>query len=64
MNIPQGAGALYSTTHDLLKWQRGLFEGEIISAASLEKFVAPARDNYALGIFVRRNEAGLCRGRP
>lgn len=27
MSVPQGAGALYSTTEDLLKWEQGLFGG-------------------------------------
>ncbi|MEE4289772.1 MAG: serine hydrolase domain-containing protein, partial [Erythrobacter sp.] len=35
MGIPSGAGAIYSTTHDLLKWQRGLFGGKLLSPAYL-----------------------------
>lgn len=58
MDIPQGGGGLYSTTHDLLKWQRGLFGGHLISQEALTEYVTPARDNYALGVFVRKNEAG------
>ncbi len=58
LDIPQGAGAIYSTTRDLLKWQRGLFGGEILSPASLAKYVTPALDNYALGVGVRKNAAG------
>src|ERR1035438_8296614 len=37
MSVPQGAGALYSTTHDLLKWELGLFGGKVLQAAALEK---------------------------
>ena len=34
MSIPHGAGALYSTTEDLLRWEQGLFGGKLLSAAS------------------------------
>jgi CubicO group peptidase (beta-lactamase class C family) len=37
MSIPHGAGALYSTTEDLLKWEQGLFGGKLLRAASLER---------------------------
>ena len=30
MSIPFAAGALYSTTEDLLKWQQGLFGGKVL----------------------------------
>lgn len=63
MAIPQGAGALYSTTHDLLKWQRGLFGGEVLSAESLAAMTAPgvpARGDatYGLGVLVTESDAG------
>lgn len=52
MTIPQGAGALYSTSHDLLKWQRGLFGGKLLKPDSLKAFLTPFKDNYALGVNV------------
>jgi CubicO group peptidase (beta-lactamase class C family) len=52
MSVPHAAGALYSTTGDLLRWQRGLYGGKILSAASLQKLTTPFKDNYALGIRV------------
>ncbi|NIJ19936.1 CubicO group peptidase (beta-lactamase class C family) [Sphingomonas naasensis] len=52
MTIPQGAGALYSTTHDLLKWNRGLFGGKLLKPDSLKAMTTPVKDNYALGLFV------------
>jgi CubicO group peptidase (beta-lactamase class C family) len=52
MSIPQGAGALYSTTGDLLKWERGLFGGKVVKAASLEKMTTPFKNNYALGLMI------------
>ena len=52
MSVPQGAGALYSTTEDLLKWEQGLFGGKVLQAASLEKMTKPFKNNYALGLQV------------
>jgi len=53
MSIPHGAGALYSTTEDLLKWEQGLFGGKVLQAASLEKMTTPFRNNYAFGLDVQ-----------
>ena len=50
MSVPHGAGALYSTTEDMLKWERALFGGKVLSAASLKKMQTPALDNYAYGL--------------
>ncbi len=52
MSIPQGAGALYSTTHDLLKWQAALYGGKLLKPASLTAMRTPHKNNYALGIGV------------
>jgi len=52
MSVPHAAGALYSTTEDLLKWEQGLFGGKLLSAASLEKMTTPFKDNYACGLQV------------
>ncbi|HEY9183647.1 MAG TPA: serine hydrolase [Gammaproteobacteria bacterium] len=52
MTIPGGAGGLYSTTEDLLRWTQGLFAGTLLTGASLEKMTTPFRDNYALGVNV------------
>jgi CubicO group peptidase (beta-lactamase class C family) len=54
MSIPHGAGALYSTTEDLLRWTTGLFGGKILSAASLEKMTTPFKEDYAFGLVVSR----------
>ncbi len=64
MGIPQGAGALYSTTHDLLKWQRGLFGGEVLSQESLESMLTASpldtgrNGKYALGVIRTADEEG------
>ena len=53
MSIPFSAGALYSTTEDLLRWERGLFSGKLLSPASLAKMTTPFKDDYACGVGVR-----------
>ena len=53
MTIPLSAGGLYSTTHDLLKWEQGLFGGKVLSAASLQKMTTPFKNDYACGLGVR-----------
>jgi CubicO group peptidase (beta-lactamase class C family) len=50
MSVPFSAGALYSTTENLLRWEQGLFCGRLLSAASLEKMIAPFKNGYALGL--------------
>jgi hypothetical protein len=52
MSIPFSAGALYSTTEDLLRWEQGLFGGRIVSAESLEKMTTPFKNGYAFGLGV------------
>jgi CubicO group peptidase (beta-lactamase class C family) len=52
MSIPFSAGALYSTTGDLLRWEQGLFGGKVLSAASLAKMTTPFKDDYAFGLTV------------
>src|SRR5215469_1639587 len=53
MSIPFSAGALYSTTEDLLRWEQGLFGGKLLSAASLQKMTTPFKEDYAFGLGVR-----------
>jgi CubicO group peptidase (beta-lactamase class C family) len=52
MSIPHAAGAVYSTTEDLLRWERGLFGGKVVSDASLKKMSTAFKDDYALGVIV------------
>ena len=52
MTVPHGAGALYSTTEDLLKWVQGLFGGKLLQPASLDKMTTPFKSNYAFGLTV------------
>mgnify|MGYP003575505695 CR=1 FL=1 len=58
MVVPQGAGALYSTTRDLLKWEQGLFGGRLLNAESMALLTTPVRDGYALGLTVQPRDDG------
>jgi len=55
MTIPFSAGALYSTTEDLLRWEQGLFGGKVLAAASLAKMTTPFKEDYAFGLGVSTN---------
>lgn len=59
MSVPHAAGALYSTTEDLLRWQRGLYGGKVLSAASLAKMTTPVKNDYALGLGVQTGKQRL-----
>jgi CubicO group peptidase (beta-lactamase class C family) len=52
MSIPFSAGALYSTTLDLLRWEQGLFGDKVLSPASLKKMTTPFKQDYACGLAV------------
>ena len=47
------AGYLYSTVGDLLKWERGLFGGKVLTAASLKTMTTPYLGGYGTGLFIR-----------
>jgi CubicO group peptidase (beta-lactamase class C family) len=50
MSVPHAAGALYSTTADLLKWEHALFGGKVLSQASVDRMITPFKNDYALGL--------------
>jgi CubicO group peptidase (beta-lactamase class C family) len=50
MSIPHGAGAVVSTSEDLVKFGTALFNNEIISKASLENMIK-TEGTYGKGIF-------------
>jgi CubicO group peptidase (beta-lactamase class C family) len=56
MSLPYAAGALYSTTGDLLRWEQALFGGKVLKPASLQKMTTPNKGDYALGVVVREQE--------
>lgn len=57
MSVPWAAGSIYSTTGDLLLWERGLFGGKVLNAASLKQMTTAGKGGYGLGVFVHL-EAG------
>lgn len=52
MHHPYGAGGLYSTTRDLLRWTIALFGGRVLSATALQKMITPGRNDNAYGLVV------------
>jgi CubicO group peptidase (beta-lactamase class C family) len=52
MSIPHAAGALYSTTEDLMRWEQGLYGGKLLTPASLVKMTTPFKEDYAFGLSV------------
>jgi CubicO group peptidase (beta-lactamase class C family) len=59
MTVPYSAGALYSTVDDLLRWERGLFGGKLLSKASLAKMTTPGdqgEKDYGFGLFIQKKD--------
>ena len=56
MTVPFAAGGLYSTTHDLLLWETGLFGGKLLSAASLKKMTTPFKQDYGCGLAIKTED--------
>jgi CubicO group peptidase (beta-lactamase class C family) len=52
LTVAWSAGALYSTSEDLLRWERGLFGGQLLSVASLRQMTTPGLGGYGMGVFV------------
>jgi CubicO group peptidase (beta-lactamase class C family) len=52
MTVPLSAGALYSTTEDLLRWEQGLFGEKLLSPSSLQAMTTPFKNDYAFGLQV------------
>ncbi|MGM0445720.1 MAG: serine hydrolase domain-containing protein [Bacillota bacterium] len=44
-----GAGALYSTTRDLLRWDQALYTDKILTDSSLKKMFTKYKNNYGFG---------------
>jgi CubicO group peptidase (beta-lactamase class C family) len=54
MSIPHAAGALYSTTLDLLKWDQALYTEKLVPRKSIEAMFTPFKDNYGYGWLIDR----------
>lgn len=50
--VLHGAGALYSTTEDLYKWDRALYTNKIIGQKSIGKIFTPDKGDYGYGWFI------------
>lgn len=59
-------GGIYSTTEDLAKWGKLLYEGKVIDTTILLKNPVPARlgrdTKYGLGVIIRNTQLGLAYG--
>ena len=49
MTIPYSAGALYSTTGDLLLWDQALYTEKLVSRKTLDEIFTPVKSNYGYG---------------
>ena len=71
MSIPVcsvGGGAIISTTHDLLTWEKALLGGKLLGPAALKKMLTPYRDargpgvpakaGYGMGVYAGTNGDG------
>jgi CubicO group peptidase (beta-lactamase class C family) len=52
MSVPLGAGSLFTTTGDLLRWEQALFGGAVLTPASLAKMTTAYPGNYGYGLFI------------
>ncbi len=53
-SILHTAGALYSTTEDILKWDKGLYNASVLSEKSITRMFTPQAGNYCYGWFVEK----------
>ena len=49
IRLPFAAGALYSTTEDMLRWDNGLSTGRLVSRGSMDEIFSPVKSGYAYG---------------
>ncbi len=49
MSVPFAAGALYSTTEDLLRWEQSLYTEKLLKRKSLEEMFTPFKGSYSYG---------------
>lgn len=63
MSIPGGAGAIVSTTSDLLKFIQVLFNGKLVTPTQLE-LMKPSMGNFGLGMFKFDFSGHIAYGHP
>ncbi len=64
VSAASASGGLYSSTEDMLRWEEGLFEGKLLTPASLRKMTTPFKqtvfkNGYACGLYVSRANGHL-----
>jgi CubicO group peptidase (beta-lactamase class C family) len=55
-SIPYSAGALYSTTEDLLRWDRALYSEKLLSRPWLDQLFSPDKSGYNYGWFIKEEK--------
>lgn len=60
MSIPYSAGSLYSTTHDMLRWEQSLFGGKLLSIESVKKMTTPFKNGYGCGVRIYSMHGHQC----
>jgi CubicO group peptidase (beta-lactamase class C family) len=51
-SVSFAAGAIYTTTADLLKWHNGILNNKIVKRASIQKAFTAYKNNYGFGWFI------------
>ena len=46
------AGAMYSTSEDILRFSKALFSGKLVNKESLKQMFTAAYDEYGLGVWI------------
>lgn len=54
LRLVGGAGALYSTVDDLLRWDQALASGRFLPGAVQQVMFTPVRSDYAMGWWIQR----------
>lgn len=64
-SITYGAGSIYSTSGEMAQWYNGLFNGNLLTPASLAQVTnfLPAPDNYGFGLITFAINSGSLTGR-
>ena len=52
MGLPYAAGGLYSTAHDLYKWDRSLYGNGLVSDRSKREIFTPYKNGYGFGWYI------------
>lgn len=52
LRIPFSTGSIYSTTEDLLRWDKALYTEKIVSRKTLDEIFTPFKSDYGYGWFV------------